>query len=332
MNKRISIIGSGAMATAMAKVLFDSGNKDIRVFGINDNELDELSRGANTKYFPDSTLLPSLKTHKEMDKAVNGSDYILFAVPSKVMGVTLDSVIKEVDKEVILINVAKGFYPGTTLSLHEGIKEATKGNKSIKGVVSIIGPSHAEEIVKEIPTAVSVVDKDKELCLEVQKLFNNRYFRTYIQQDVKGAEVGAAYKNVLAIASGLSNGLGFGINTTAALLTRGLAEMQRFNEVMGGKQSTIMGLTGIGDLIVTATSDLSRNYTFGKSVAIDGIKKALSSNLTIEGLTALDIIYKIGIKNNLELPIVNNLYAVIHGGIDPKKVVKDLFKRVLRTE
>ncbi|MCK5806879.1 MAG: NAD(P)H-dependent glycerol-3-phosphate dehydrogenase [Mycoplasmataceae bacterium] len=332
MKKRISIIGSGAMATAMAKVLFDSGNKDIRVFGINDEELKELSQGMNTKYFPNSTQLPSLETYNEMDDAVKGSDYVVFAVPSKVMDVTLEAVLKEIDREVVLINVAKGFYPGTTLSLHEGIKAATKEDKRIRGVVSIIGPSHAEEIVKGIPTAVSVVDKDKKLCAEVQGLFNNDYFRTYIQQDVKGAEVGAAYKNVLAIASGIANGLGFGINTTAALLTRGLAEMQRFNKVMKGKQSTIMGLTGIGDLIVTATSDLSRNYTFGKTLAIEGVKKALASNITIEGLTSLDVIYKIGKDKNIELPIVNNLYKVIHDEIDPSKVVKDLFKRELRTE
>lgn len=322
-NKKIAIIGSGALGTALAKVLYDGGNENIIIYGVDKTELAELKKGINTKYFPNSTKLPKFNTTDNINEAVKDASYVLIAVPSKVMDLVFADVLGSLNTEVLIINGSKGFYPNTMLSLHEGLIEASEKNKHVRGIVSLIGPSHAEEIVKEIPTIVATVDKDKRLCQEVQDLFNNEYFKTYIQTDVRGAEAGAAYKNVLAIASGIACGLGYGINTTAALLTRGFAEMQRYNKAVKGKEKTITGLTGLGDLIVTATSELSRNYMFGKQLATDG-KKALETKATVEGLTALDVIYKIGQQKGLNLPIVNMLHEVVSGKVKAKDITKAL--------
>lgn len=322
-KNKIAIIGSGALGTALAKVLHDGGNEDIVIYGVDANELKELQKGINSKYFPNSVKLPKFKTTSDVKEAVSGASYVLLAVPSKVMDVVFANVLGALDSEVLFINGSKGFFPNTTKSLHEGLLEHSKDNKHVRGVVSLIGPSHAEEIVLEIPTIVATVDKNKKLCQEVQTLFNNEYFKTYVQTDVRGAEAGAAYKNVLAIASGVAKGLGYGINTTAALLTRGFAEMQRYNKAVKGKEKTITGLTGLGDLIVTATSELSRNYQFGMQLATEG-KKALKTATTVEGLTALHVIYQIGKEKKLHLPIVEYLYLMVNGEIKAKDITKAL--------
>lgn len=335
MNKKVAIIGSGAMGTAMAKVLADANNQNpnITVYGVNKAELDDLKIGLNSKYFPNSVKLPKLDVTTDINVALKDAKYVVIAVPSKTLSLVLADILGSLnsDSEVMIINVTKGFFPGTEVSVHEGIAKLVKGYDEVRGVVSITGPSHAEEIVKQVPTAVAAVSKDKDLIQEAQKLFSNSYFKVYAQHDVKGAMAGAAYKNVLAIASGISSGLGFGINSTAALLTRGISEMTTFVKSQGGKQETVMGLTGIGDLIVTATSDLSRNFTFGKELAKDA-KKALETKNTVEGLVALDFIYKIGQEKNIELPIINFLYAVVKGKKEVSDFKSQLWERKLKEE
>ncbi len=332
MKNKIAIIGSGALGTALAKVLVDAGSTNIMIYGIDEDEIAELSKGFNTKYFPNSIDFPKFNASTNIEEVLMDASFVVIAVPSVAMPVVFPQIVGTLNSEVLIVNGSKGFYPGTQQSLHEKMEELSKGHEFVRGVVSLIGPSHAEEIVLEMPTTISSVNKKYELCREVQELFSNEYFRIYTQTDVKGAEVGAAYKNVLAIASGMVDGLGFGINTVAALLTRGMAEMARFNKAMKGKKETIMGLTGLGDLIVTATSNLSRNYTFGKNMAIQGKKKALSSKATIEGLAALDVIYQIGKDKELELPIVNFLYQVVHGNLEPKDFIRNFWGRDLKAE
>ena len=323
-QNKITIIGSGAMGTAMAKVLYDSGNHNITIYGIDKGELEELKQGKNSKYFPENVKLPKFNTTTDLKSALADTKYVVLVVPSKFMDKIMIQILEHLSSKVLLINASKGFYPKTNQALHTGIQSVAAGNNLIRGVVSLIGPSHAEEIVQETPTIIDVVDQNVKLCQEVKSLFATKYFKTYIQTDVIGAEVGAAYKNVLAIASGMSSGLGYGINTLAALLTRGLAEMSRFNQKMGGKTATIIGLTGIGDLIVTATSDLSRNFTFGKQFARKG-KAALDTKKTVEGLTALKIIYDISVKEKLYLPIVNYIYNVIFGEYKLDGIVTSLW-------
>lgn len=310
MNKKITIIGSGALSTALAKILIDAGQTNVIVYGIDPQELKELGEGKNTKYFPDTVQIPKINTTNDLKKALENTNYIVLAVPSKIMDKVVSEIASIVTSDALVINGSKGFYPNSEFSLHEGIQKALANNKHIRAVVSLIGPSHAEEMIISMPTAVSAVNEKQEYCLEVQKLFSNSYFRVYAQTDVKGATACSAFKNVLAIAAGVVAGLGYGINSAAALLTRGLVEMARFVEIVGGQTSTVMGLTGVGDLIVTATSDLSRNYSTGKIIATKGIE-AIPAKLTIEGLEALKYIYQICKNANVEMPIVYFMYEVI---------------------
>ncbi|WKX02619.1 NAD(P)H-dependent glycerol-3-phosphate dehydrogenase [Candidatus Mycoplasma mahonii] len=331
-KEKITIIGSGALGTSLGKVLFDGGSENIVFYGLNKKELFDLSNGSNIKYFPDSIKLPKFKTTTSLKDAIDGAKYVLIAVPSSAMSIVYPQIIENISSEVLIICGSKGFFPGTKKSLHKGMKELSKRNKNIRGVVSLIGPSHAEEIVKEVPTSIAAVSRSDQNNIEVQNLFSNRYMRIYTQRDVKGAEVGAAYKNVIAIASGIINGLGLGINYSAALLTRGMKEMSVFNKFHKGKRETIMGLTGLGDLIVTATSELSRNFTFGKELITIGKQKALASKATIEGLFALDIIYLIGQENGLDLPIVYALHDIIRGKDEPEFFYVKLSNRKLEAE
>ena len=224
-----------------------------------------------------------------------------------------DQIAQHVDTDFLLVSGSKGFYGEEALvAIHDGLEERFKDVAQCRGVVSVVGPAHAEEIVIEAPTLVSAVSRNTELSKEVQEVLKVAYFRVYIQDDVIGANVGSAYKNALAIASGMVYGAGYGVNTNAALLTRGLSEMHTLNDALGGKHSTIDGLTGLGDLIVTATSDLSRNFSFGKDFVKRG-KEALNTTKTVEGLHSLRILYKMSQEMNLDLPIVQELYNTVYG-------------------
>ncbi|MCR8613312.1 MAG: NAD(P)H-dependent glycerol-3-phosphate dehydrogenase [Mycoplasma sp.] len=332
MKNKVSIIGTGAMATAVGKVIYDSGFKNIQFYGIDEKEISDLKNGKNTKYFSEEINLPSFEVSTDLNEVLHETNYIILVVPSKVMNIVMKNILNDLKSDVVIINASKGFYPETNFSLHEGILNATKNNKYVKNIVSLIGPSHAEQIVIEMPTTVALVSEDEEVIKNIQKLFNNNYFRTYLQTDVKGAEVGAAYKNALAIASGIVSGLGYGINTTAALLTRGISEMSIFNDFIGGEQKTLMGLTGLGDLIVTAMSPLSRNFSFGKELAKFGVDNAFNTDKTVEGIESVKYIAKISRTSNIDLPIINFLYDVIFEKRDIKKLLKELWNRDLKSE
>ncbi|QJG66981.1 NAD(P)H-dependent glycerol-3-phosphate dehydrogenase [Mycoplasma phocoenae] len=328
---RVTIIGSGSMGSAVAKILHTNGHSVV-IYGIDEQEITELKVGKNTKYFPEEIMLPNFETTNILKDSLHNTEYIVLAVPSKFMDSVLNDVIQNLNSKVVLINIAKGFYPGTIIPLHTAIKDKTSDNTCVRGVVSLIGPSHAEEIVKNSITVVDAVEENIELAKEIQKLFSNHYFRVYTQTDVIGAEIGSIYKNILAIASGILYQKKYGINTRAALITRGLVEMKKYAEYNGGKLETLFGLTGIGDLIVTAFSEFSRNFSFGVLFAKQG-QKALETNMTVEGLTALNAIYNNVIKaNKMELPITHGLYKVIYEQVDIENMLKQLIQRDLKSE
>lgn len=319
--KNITIIGSGALGSAFANVLFDANPKNnILIYGIDEKELQDIEKGRNTKYFND-IVFNKFKTSNDLNFALKAADYIVLALPSIAIDSVIKSIEQNIEKEVLIINGCKGFYPNTELPLHEGILDRIKSNKKIRGLVSISGPSFAIEIIKKSLTSVAVIGYDKNQTIEVQKLFNNNYFKLYIQNDVIGSEVGGIYKNILAIGSGILNQLGYKINTLASYLTRGVKEMATFNKFMGGKEKTIYGLTGLGDLILTATDTNSRNFQFGMSF----IKKEINKNATVEGLTALKIVEKIRFENNLNLPICLALYNIIYNNSNVELEIQKLW-------
>ncbi|MGL4343250.1 MAG: NAD(P)H-dependent glycerol-3-phosphate dehydrogenase [Metamycoplasmataceae bacterium] len=330
-TKKILIIGSGALGTAFSNILFDAGQKNILIYGIDEKELQELQEGHNTKYFSKDSLIHKVNTTNNLEKAIANVSYIVLALPSIVIPEIIKKINKFLDNDAIIISGSKGFWPNSEKPLHTGMVDALKNNENVRGVVSILGPSYAEEMVNRSFTIVSAVSSSDDLCQEVQKLFSNNYFRVYRQTDVTGSEVGAIYKNILAIGAGILTQSGFKINTIAAFITRGIHEMSVFNDYLGGSISTIMGLTGLGDLILTSMSDLSRNRTFGKNFVLDR-QKALSSNTTLEGLHALKIVEKIRKEKGINLPIVECLYQIIYNDKDITKSIPYLWDRELKAE
>jgi glycerol-3-phosphate dehydrogenase (NAD(P)+) len=322
-DKKIVIIGSGALGTAFSNILFDSKHENIIVYGIDEQELSELKVGKNTRYFSEDFAIHKVPTTNNLKEALDGASYVVLALPSPIIPKVIEQIKENLNSKVLIISGSKGFYHGTDDPLHKGIEDNTKNNSNVRGVVSILGPSYAEQMVLKSLTIVASVSSSLELCEEVQTLFSNHYFKIYTQTDVIGSEAGGIYKNILAIASGMLTEYGFKINTTAAFITRGVHELSVFNKYLGGQPETIMGLTGLGDLILTSMSDLSRNYTFGRSFVKDK-EKALASSITLEGINAIKIVEKIRIKEKLDLPIVESLYQIIFENLDLENSIYSL--------
>lgn len=330
-NSRIAIIGSGALGTALSNVLFDASCPNTIIYGIDETEILELRVGKNKKYFSEDLAIHPVQTTINLKEALNNAKYVVLALPSIVIPEIIQKIKENINSEILIISGSKGFYHGTDFPLHQGIENQIKDNPKIRGVVSILGPSYAEEMVSKSLTIVASVSSSQKLSEEVQSLFSNKYFKVYTQTDVIGAEAGGIYKNILAIASGMLTEFGFKINTTAAFITRGVHELAVFNKYLGGKPETIMGLTGLGDLILTSMSDLSRNYTFGREF-VRNKEKALASSVTLEGINAIKIVEKIRIRENLDLPIVECLYKILFDNLELSRSINTLWGRKFKSE
>ena len=255
------------------------------------------------------------------------SDITIIAVPSIAVRETVLR-LKDINNPGIVVNVAKGFEPQSLKRLSEVITEEISAP-----VVVMSGPSHAEEVARNIPTSIVAASDSRAASQVVQDIMSSETLRVYTSGDLKGAELGGAMKNVIAIAAGFCDGLGLGDNTKAALITRGLAEMTRLGVCMGAKEYTFAGLTGIGDLVVTCTSRHSRNNRFGYKVGSGvPIDKALEEVGTVEGYYATEMIYNLSLKYNVELPIINECYNVLYKGKDVLTSVPDLMRRPIRSE
>lgn len=329
---RISIIGSGSWGTALAQVLVDN-DQEVRIWGKNLDELHDIERNhRNEKYFPGVDLNPKLRTVEVFEELLP-TDYVLLAVPSEAIGdvcLQLDALLTE---PVTIINVAKGFHPTTHERLSLTIKSSFSSSH-LKDVVSLIGPSHAEEVVLRQLTVVNAVCENDDSAQAIQTLFSNKYFRVYRTTDVVGAEIGVAVKNVIALASGILSGLGFGDNARAALMTRGMAEITRYGVQFGAKPETFLGLTGMGDLIVTCTSVHSRNFQAGLLIGQHNSSKPFWDNntKTVEGVKAAKIVYEDAKRLGISMPITEAVYAVLYENASPSEAIEALMKRELKSE
>ena len=330
----ISIFGTGTWGSALAQVLSDNGHQ-VLMYGIDTSQVNDINNNhLNTFFFGDKVMLnPTISATLSLQEAIDHSDIFLLSVPSFVMRDLLQNINKTLTKRVLVINTAKGFDTEKNERLSDLVRETISKN-NLKAVVSLIGPSHAEEVVIRLLTVVTATSVDDESALLIQSLFSNDYFRVYTQSDEVGAELGVAYKNAIAIASGILAGLGYGDNARAALITRGLTEMVRFGTFFGGKRETYLGLTGLGDLIVTCNSVHSRNFQTGyaigqKNDAQDFLK---TNKKTVEGIRTAEILYKLSKQNDLDLPIVTGVYRVLYENASPSEVVSALMLRPLRRE
>jgi glycerol-3-phosphate dehydrogenase (NAD(P)+) len=329
---KIGFVGSGSWGTALAQVVCDNGH-DALIWGRTLDEIVDISRyHQNEKYFPGIRLNENIRATHDIN-ALNDREIIVLSVPADAIEpvcLLLNSILRY---PVIFVNVAKGFHPVTHKRLSVVIKD-TIDPRFLKDVVSLIGPSHAEEVIVRLLTSINAVCENETFASIVQGTFSNSYFRVYRSFDVIGAELGVGIKNIIAIASGILSGLGLGDNARAALMTRGLAEMSRFGIAMGGKPETYLGLTGVGDLIVTCTSVHSRNYQAGLLIGkLNSAKPFWDMNTkTVEGVKAAKVIYEESVRLRISMPITEQVYRVLYENISPKEAVVALMSRNLKPE
>lgn len=326
------VIGSGSWGTALGQVLADN-NQDVAIYGIAQDEVDDINNNhKNSKYFPDVGLNPDLKATTDLD-VVKDADVVLLAVPSIAIGDLAGKISDKLEKKAIVVNVAKGFHPQTNERMSEVIRRVMDPEK-LSSVVSLIGPSHAEEVVQRLLTSIDAVSLNEEDARTIQNLFSNDYLRIYTGDDEIGSELGAAVKNVMAIASGIIDGLGYKDNTRAALITRGLQEMIRFGLAFGANPQTFIGLTGIGDLIVTCSSENSRNFQAGHTIGKENdVHHFLETNTkTTEGIRTAKIVHELAREKNIPMPICEEVYQILYEGKEPANCANDLMLRELKKE
>ena len=331
---KIAVLGTGSWATALSRVLIDNQN-EIMMYGIDQEQIDDINfNHQNEAFFHNISLESEIKATNNLEEALMDMDYLLITIPTQFVKETLEQVKPLIKKKITVINAAKGFDLGTNMRMSDTIRSVLDENL-INPVVSLIGPSHAEEVVVRMLTTVCDVSLDDDTARDVQTLFSNDYFRVYRLNDEVGAEYGVAIKNVIAVAAGVLSGLGYGDNTKAALITRGLAEMVRYGTKKGGKLETYMGLTGVGDLIVTCSSVHSRNFQAGLEIGKTNDARAFMKNnkKTCEGIRTCRVIYEDAKKyTDIELPIINAIYNVLYNNHEPKREIQQLMRRELKIE
>ena len=332
--EKIGILGAGTWGMALARMLVNSG-KDVTVWSALESEIDNLTATRKHPNLPYMDIPEAMKFTKSMEEVCTDKDILLFAVPSVFVRSTARTAKPFIKPGQIIVDVAKGIEPDTLLTLTEVIKDELYGDgECLAKLVALSGPTHAEEVARDIPTTIVSACEDEQTAKRVQHIFMNTCMRVYTNSDVKGVELCGALKNIMALAGGISDGIGFGDNTKAALVTRGMAEIRRLGTAMGCNADTFNGLAAIGDLIVTAFSVHSRNNRAGHLIgegmkAQDAIKEV---GMVVEGINALPAAISLSKKYAVEMPIVNAVDDIVNRGKDPKEAVFELMKRDKKSE
>jgi glycerol-3-phosphate dehydrogenase (NAD(P)+) len=326
----VAVLGAGSWGTTLAIHLANAGH-EARLWGRVEDDLDQIDAlRENRKFLPGIRLPDRVKVRAELEAALSGSDFVLFVVPSQAVRAMGTRVSRVMPNAARVISASKGFELETGERLSQVLQETLAG----RDVVVLTGPSHAEEVSRGIPTSVVAASRVEARAREVQELFSTPRFRVYTNSDVTGCEVAAGFKNVIAIAAGVCDGVGFGDNTKGALLTRGLAEMARLGVALGGRQETFFGLAGMGDLIATAMSRHSRNRAVGERLGRgETVEQVLGSmTMVAEGVPASRAASALGRANGVELPITDQVCALMFDGRSPREALDALMSRDLRSE
>ena len=329
---KATILGTGSWGTAIAQVLADNGNEVI-MYGIDRSEVNDINMRRNTKYFGELVLGEGISATDDLCFALEGTQLLVIAVPTKFVADVLEKVREYINEDVIVVNVSKGFDPNTNNRMSDTVRRVL-GDIVTTPVVSVIGPSHAEEVILRRLTSLCAVSVDASAARRIQDIFSNNYIRLYVNTDEIGAEYGSAMKNVIALASGMLVGRGYGDNAKAALVTRGLAEMTRYALAKGGEAKTLMGLTGIGDLVVTCFSEHSRNYQAGLYIGKNnGTEEFFRENQkTVEGVYSCKVVYEDLADYDFEMPITSELYKILYENKRPSDALADIMSRPLKDE
>ncbi len=327
--EKLTVLGAGSWGTALAQVL-SKNFSEISIWGRNKKTIDEINRfKRNSRYLPDVDLSNNIKGHTDINNAVKDCDILIVAVPTQSVRDVLNIIKEKIS--VPVISASKGIEINSLMLISDIIYQVLNTEKNL--IFALSGPSFAEEVAKGLPTAVTLAG-DIKLGEKLQEKLNTETFRLYITEDIKGVEIGGAVKNVIAIATGASDGLGLGNNARASLITRGLFEMTKVAKAFGGKPETLYGLAGLGDLVLTATGDLSRNRKFGillgKGYTVKDALKEVGQ--VVEGVKTVEALNKIQKKFGLELPISDVVYKVVYKGLSPKEAVRILMSRQPKKE
>lgn len=331
--EKTTVIGAGSWGTAIAFVLAENGH-DCLLWARRSEQSEEITdKHMNHAYLPGIVLPENLRATSHLEEAVKHGETVIIAVPTKAIR-EICGQINEMDIDAkIIVHVSKGIEPDSLKRISEMIDEELAPSKK-KAIVVLSGPSHAEEVVLRHPTTVTAASVDLEAARKVQDLFMNNYFRVYTNNDVIGVEIGAALKNVIALAAGISDGLGYGDNAKAALITRGLAEISRLGAKMGAHPLTFSGLTGLGDLIVTCTSVHSRNWKagnlLGKGNSLEEVVAGMG--MVIEGVRTAKAAHQLAAQHNVSMPLTEALYSILFNDVPPKEAVDQLMNRMKKQE
>ena len=331
---RVSVIGAGSWGTALANLLVKN-NHEVLVYDVDEAIIEEINtKHTNYSKLKDGVLEVGVIATNDLTKVLDFSNIIVLSVPTKVLRIVLNNIKNIITSKKIFVNTSKGIEPDTCLRISEVVTEVLT-DEYIEAFVALTGPSHAEEVILSLPTLVTSVSDNIEAAKLIQTIFSNDFnFRVYTSTDLLGAELGGALKNIYAIASGMLTGVGYGDNARAALITRALVEMQRLALSLGASEKTLLGLSGVGDLIVTTTSYHSRNFQAGLAIAKGkNLKEAVSSiPMVVEGARTTLSAYQMARKQNVETPIIDAVYAVIYEGKDVSETINDLMRRSLKDE
>jgi glycerol-3-phosphate dehydrogenase (NAD(P)+) len=334
--KQAVVVGAGSWGTALAKMLSDKGYR-ITLWGHRQEHVDEIvSNRENLTYLPGFKLNDNLTATTDLKEAVAGQTMVVMVVPSHGFREVFRRLLPNLSNNTYVISAVKGIENDTQMTMDQVMEDELAGMDSppVLHLGVLAGPSFAKEVAAGVPTAVTVAAKSKEEALFFQEFFNAPLFRVYASTDLIGVELSGALKNIIAIAAGICDGLGYGTNTRAALITRGLAEISRLGIKMGANPLTFSGLGGLGDLVLTCTGDLSRNRTVGLKL---GQGKKLSTildemNMVAEGVKTTKSAWNLARKMNVEMPILEQVYQVIYNDKPCEEAVRDLLARSLKEE
>jgi len=324
----ITILGSGGWGLALACTSSRLGH-DVTVWSAFKDELDTIRRTGELRAKLPGVQIPKSVSLCEDISCATGRDIVVVGIPSKFVRSVCEQAKPYVDKDAIIVSSAKGLEDGSLKRMSEVIREVFPDNK----IAVLSGPSHAEELGRGMPTAVAVASEDEEAARLIQSSFSDDVLRLYVNSDVIGCEVGGAVKNVIALCSGVVGGLGYGDNTKAALMTRGLSEITRLGVAMGARQDTFSGLAGLGDLVVTCTSMHSRNYRAGLLIG-QGVEpeEAVRQIGTVEGYACAKATLELAKKYGVDMPITTEVNRVLFEGKSPRVAINELMLRPVRTE
>lgn len=328
LKKNVTVIGAGSWGTALASVLADNGHH-VTIWVRDPKLADQINtKHVNEKYLPDVELSTHIVASTDLESAVTGKPIVLLAVPSHAMRQICRQLVPFLDPEVLLIHATKGFELESLKRMSEVIMEEVPVAISSRLAV-LSGPSHAEEVVLRQPTTVVIASESGESMLRSQDLLMNANFRVYTNPDLVGAEIAGALKNIIALGAGMSDGLGYGDNAKAALLTRGLAEISRLGMKLGAMPPTFAGLAGVGDLIATCTSKHSRNwragYLLGQGKELDDVLEHMG--MVVEGVRTTNAAFALARREGVDMPITTVLYGILFEGKDPRQGVEELMRR-----